>query len=53
MRADGASGTMTGLLPAVCWRTVASFVGWWTCCVWTVITGVGIAMAHAGAASFA
>jgi hypothetical protein len=33
--------------------TLASFVGWWTCSVWTVITGVGIAMAHAGAVSFA
>ena len=47
-----AGDSLVAFLPAVCWRTVASYIGWWTCAVWSLITAVCLAMAHAGAATF-
>lgn len=50
---NGGSDTIVGFLPAVVWRTVASYLGWWTCTAWAFMTAVGIAMAKSGASTFA
>ena len=50
---EGSSISIVGLLPSVVWRTVASYLGWWTCASWSIMTAIGIAMAKAGASTFA
>lgn len=40
-----------GLLPAVVWRTIASYLGWWTCASWAVMTTTVIAMSKVGTTS--
>ena len=49
---DGATENITSLVPAVCWRTIASFLGWWTCAVWATLTSAGVAAAKAGVETF-
>ena len=51
--ASGASDSIVGILPAVVWRTVASYLGWWSCTAWAIMTNLGVAMAKGGASTFA
>ena len=27
-------GSLTGVIPAACWRTIAGFLGWWVAACW-------------------
>ena len=49
---EGATENITSLVPAVCWRTVASFLGWWTCAAWATLISAGVAAAKAGVETF-
>ena len=47
------SGSLTGVIPAACWRTVAGFLGWWVAAVWGSFTALGVALGRNGVAPFA
>jgi hypothetical protein len=47
------SGSLTGVIPSVCWRTVAGFLGWWVVMCWGSFTALGVALGRNGVAPFA
>jgi hypothetical protein len=47
------SGSLTGVIPSVCWRTVAGFLGWWVAACWGSFTALGVALGRNGVAPFA
>lgn len=45
----GEDTSIVALIPPACWRTVAGYLGWWTCACWGVFTAAGVAASRAGA----
>ena len=46
-------GSLTGVIPAACWRTIAGFLGWWVAACWGGFTTLGVALGRNGVAPFA
>ena len=47
---DGAGfSVLNRIAPAVAWRTIASYVGWWSCASWAFTTCASIAGHNVGA----
>ena len=44
----GEDTSLVALIPPACWRTVAGYLGWWTCACWGVFTAAGVAASRAG-----
>ena len=45
--------SLTGMIPAACWRTIAGFLGWWVAACWGAFTTLGVALGRNGVAPFA
>ena len=50
---EAESGSLTGVIPAACWRTIAGFLGWWVAACWGAFTSLGVALGRNGVAPFA
>ena len=44
--------SITGLVPAACWRCVAGFLGFWTCASYGAMVAVGVALGANGVTMF-
>ena len=44
--------SLTGLVPAACWRCVAGFLGFWTCASYGAMVAVGVALGANGVTMF-
>lgn len=52
-RSDGFDeDSLTGLIPAVCWRTIAGYLGWFCCGVWGLFTTLGVVFGRNGVFAF-
>lgn len=52
-RVDGFDDdSLTGMIPAVCWRTVAGYLGWWSCGVWGLFITAGVVLGRTGVPGF-
>jgi hypothetical protein len=45
--------SLTAIVPAVCWRTIAGYLGWWVSACWGFFLTVGVALGRRGVAPFA
>ena len=52
-RSDGFDeDSLTGMIPAVCWRTIAGYLGWFCCGVWGLFTTLGVVLGRNGVSAF-